>query len=171
MSYIVFCACEATPCSCDPAVTFDYGTWITRYPQFSCSVTKQQASLLFDEATLYLNNDMWPTCSGAKRLVLFGMLVAHIAELNARAVRAGVGSAMTGQVNNASEGSVSIGLQPLGATGAGDSPGAAWYNQTPYGAAFWRATSGYRMARYIPGPRPFLGVSPGDPWGIFRRVP
>jgi len=175
MEGFVTCTCGCLPCTCQvacaDAVAFDYDTWIARYPQFQCTVSKQLAALFFSEAELFLANNCGSlVCDGGQRSLLLNMLAAHLAELNARATKAGVGGAMTGQVTNASEGSVSIGFSPLGSGGSGESPGADWFNQTPYGAAFWRATAQYRMARYYPGRQPYLGIG-GWPVSIFNRLP
>jgi hypothetical protein len=77
------------------------------------------------------------------------MLTAHVGYL------AGVLSAdgkppPVGRVSQASEGSVSATLEYVTPTaGSG-----AWFNQTPYGAAFWQATRSLRGMRYVVNPVP-----------------
>ena len=131
-------------------VTFSYSTWSTRYPEFS-TVSSDLAQLYFNEACLYCDN------TGAskiidenKRAILLNMLTAHIAKIAA--------SKLVGRVSNASEGSVSVALD------VGTMPGtAAWFQSTPYGAAFYQATSQYRMARVYQGnPR---NIDPFNPFG------
>ena len=127
-------------------VIFDYGVWSARYPEFT-RVTAPLATSYFNEATLYLNNSQSSVVQDVNKRALFlNMIVAHIAMLNV-----GIGndgpSPLVGRVASAGEGSVSV-----GADMPGQSPGAAWYQQTQYGAAYWQATARYRGARYVPGP-------------------
>ena len=55
-------------------------------------------------------------------------------------------SPLVGRINNATEGSVTVG------TDMGQVPfTAAWFLQTKYGAAFWQATAPFRTMQYVPG--------------------
>lgn len=141
-------------------VTFDYATWAARYPELAASVDEALATLYFGEATLYLDNSAQSVVRDlTARAALLNMLTAHIAKLNAT-IGGQPPSGLVGRVASASEGSVSV------STDAGAIPGtAAYFAQTQYGMSFWAATARYRTARYIPGPRPYLGVSP---WGGYR---
>lgn len=141
----------------DPFVTFDYATWVTRYPEFS-EVSGELARMYFDEATLWLRNDgSGPVREPATQLRLLNMLTAHIAALNSGA-NGQTPSPFVGPITNASEGSVSVGANVLAAPGT-----SAWYVLTRYGAEFWAATAAYRRMHYrVPLPRAFdsfAGVS------------
>lgn len=123
--------------------TFDYPTWAARYPELAGSVAAPLAQLYFNEATLYFKNDGSGPCQDATRqLMLLNMLTAHIAKLNAT-INGQAPPDMVGRIVDATEGSVSVGVdtQPM--------PGSAeWFNQTKYGFAFWAAIRGYRTAQY-----------------------
>lgn len=138
-------------------VTFDPAGFTARYPEFA-SIAVPTLQAYFDEAgTVYLNNtDASPIADTTLRSVLLNMLVAHLAALNSgvngQAPQDGVG-----RVSQATEGSVSVTLDMGETTNA-----QAWFNQTRYGAAFWRATSSYRTWRYYtPGSVP-IGIP--APW-------
>jgi hypothetical protein len=120
---------------------FNYSAWITRYPEFS-TVNQSTAALYFAEAGLYLNKRV----SGNNRALYLSMITAHIAALYS-GVNGNAPSGTVGRVSNATQGSVSVGMEYK----APGSDLAAWFNQTPYGAQVWSALSGYRTARYIPG--------------------
>ena len=123
---------------------FDYNTWQLRYPEFK-SVNSDLAQMYFDEATLYFKNDGSGPCGDpVRQLMYLNMLTAHIAKLNA-IVNGQAPSGLVGQITDASEGSVSVTVKPLS-----ERPEDAWYNQTTYGAAFRRATAGYRLGHYRP---------------------
>lgn len=130
-------------------VTFDYGVWTARYPEFSASVPQGLAQLYFNEATLYVDNTgTGPVQDAGQLAVLLNMVTAHIAALNAP-VDGQAASPLVGRITNASEGSVSVGVQmdlPAGS--------AQWFAQTKYGIAFWQATSQFRTMRYVPGCAP-----------------
>lgn len=127
----------------DGVVSFDYATWVARYPEF-VGVAEPLATLYFTEAGLYLNNT--PTsvvCDLDRRALLLNMLTAHIAALNAADA-----SSLVGRISSATEGSVSVSAEY-------NVPGtAAWFAQTKYGAAFWQATVAKRAFRYVPPPAP-----------------
>lgn len=128
-------------------VTFDYAVWVARYPEFS-SVSQPLAQSYFNEATIYLDNT---ACSivqdTARRAVLLNMLTAHIAALNRKGTDGQLASPLVGRIDSATEGSVSVHADMPGGTA-----NAAWFQQTPYGAAYWQATAQYRTMRYVPGP-------------------
>ena len=143
------------------AVTFSYSAWVARYPQFNY-VSPDLALLYFNEATIYCRNDGGgPVPTAALLSTFLNMLTAHIAQISAPVETDGVTpSSLVGRITNATEGSVSVATAY-----SGDSPGsAAWYNQTPYGAAYWAATAPYRTMRMIPAvptivnPWPFGGA-------------
>lgn len=127
------------------SVVFDVTSFKTRYPEFN-AVSEAKLQACFTEATLYLSNaDDSPVTDLIRRALFLNMLTAHIAyiggSLNADSMPNPVG-----RVSNASEGSVSIGLDFA-------TPGtAAWFSQSQYGAAFWQATLSLRRFRYISRP-------------------
>ena len=139
-------------------VTFDYEVWIARYPEFALT-TPELGQALFNEALFFLSPSVPPVVDKTERAILLGMLTAHLAQLRALSggQAGGSGVALTGPIASVSQGSVSISVQPLG-TGTGAMQ--AWLSQTQYGAQYWAMTAGYRTARYIQRPRPYLGVGP-----------
>lgn len=130
-----------------PVAVFNPTLFKMRYPQFA-NVDNGLLGAYFLEAGLYLNNT---DCSRVpdvnKRLMFLNMLVAHIATLNG-ALAADGQAPPVGRVSQAAEGSVSATLDYMPAT-AGS---AAWFNQTPFGAAFWTATAYLRSMVYSPRP-------------------
>lgn len=130
--------------------TFDYAAWQRRYPEFG-AVTEPQAQDFFTEATLYLRNDgTGPVRDPAQQLMLLNMLVAHIAALApAPGADGSASGGIVGRIASATEGSVSVTAAEMPDEGSL----AAYFQQTSYGLAYWAATAGLRMARYIPGPR------------------
>lgn len=127
-----------------PAVTFDYGTWILRYSELQ-SVPIGLAQLYFNEAGLYCDNTSASLVVDENvRSMLLGMLVAHIAKLNAP-IDGKKSEHIVGRLNGATEGSVTVGIENSYPPGS-----AQWYQQTKYGAAYWEATAQYRTFRYQP---------------------
>lgn len=118
------------------------------YPVFA-ALSPAQIEESFSLATVYLRNDgTGPVSTVPLQTSLLYMLTAHIAQLMYGTTGTNA-SGVVGRVNSASEGSVSIGADwPTTANNA-------WFLQTPYGANFWQATAGYRMARYVVGPTRF----------------
>lgn len=148
-------------------VTFSFATWTAGYPEFS-ACTPAQGQAWFDTASLYFRNDSLNPADAAGTLsALLYMLTSHVAWLrtprDANGNPAATGQApspLVGRITNASEGSVSVATENKFPDGAPQ-----WYQQTPYGAAFWAATAPYRTMRYganptiVPGaryPNPFL---------------
>lgn len=137
-------------------VTFNYQTWIARYPEF-CSVPEPLAQAYFDEATLYLRNDgTGPVSTESVQSTLLNMLTAHIAKINAT-INGQAPSGLVGRIVDATEGSVSVSVDSTPLPGS-----AAWYAQTTYGFAFWQATRAYRTAHYRPSNR---FIPSGAPFG------
>jgi hypothetical protein len=132
-------------------VVFDYAAWAARYPEFSTTVTQQQATELFAEACLYLDNSDGSVVQDmAVRALLLNMIVAHIAKI-AYGTNGQPASGLVGRIETATEGSVTVTARYPDSSGL-----AAWFNQTPYGAGYWAATARYRIFRYVPGCRPRL---------------
>lgn len=135
------------------AVAFNWAIWSSRYPQLvnaaTNPVTEAMAGFYWDEAGLYLANCagslVWPT---GKRVLILGMITAHLAALVMRSANAAdpTGS-VVGRMASATEGSVSTGLEL-------ETPGtAAWWAQTSYGLNAWQALAPYRTAAYIAAPQ------------------
>jgi hypothetical protein len=153
-----------------PPLTFDYAAWLARFPEFA-AVPQGMAQAYWYEAGIICDNTPTSPITDMTQLgVLLNLLTAHIATLNGGLTAAGVttggaGLGLTGRISSATEGSVSVSSEfPI----TGDGPNAAWYSQTPYGAAYWAMTAQYRTWRYYVGPQqfrePLLGPW-GQPWG------
>jgi hypothetical protein len=108
-------------------MAFDVIAFKAIYPAFA-TTSNEMLWQCFNEACLYF------TKTPSNRDALMNMLTAHIAELRNKPV---------GRMMNATEGSVTVGLE-YGVPGS-----APWYQQTQYGASFWAATSSLRGFRYI----------------------
>jgi hypothetical protein len=138
-------------------VTFDYSTWVLRYPEFQ-QISAPLAQLYFNEATLYCDNSPCSqlACNPTALAMFLNMITAHIAALNNANTATG-SSPLVGRVSSASEGSVSVSTE-LNVPG-----GAAWFAQTKYGLAYWQASAAYRLGGfYTPGPqRRFNPPGPG----------
>jgi hypothetical protein len=151
-------------------VTFKYPDFIAAYPEF-VGVTAPQIQNYFDMGDAYFANDAsnFFASDVARMTRIAYMLTAHIAWiLSARDGQgnpssSGQASTTVGQITNASEGSVSVGLKDI-ASGANEL--AAWFAQTKYGFMFWQATAQTRTMRYVAAPR-FAGVTPVFP---YRRL-
>ena len=141
-------------------VVFDYAVWAALFPELS-GVSEGMATNYFNMALLYINpyyqgnSPYWSNLTNLT--MILNLATAHIAKLlsqqtNGQSTTGGAEapSPIVGRINNASEGSVSVATEmPT------QQPNAAWWNQTPYGAAVW--ASGLfkvrRLMRYLPGPR------------------
>jgi hypothetical protein len=139
-------------------VCFDYERWVRRYPEFRC-VELETACEYFAEATIYHRNDGGgPVCDACQQQTLLNMATAHIAQL-ARQHGGELDNPLVGRVSNASQGPVSLQAEMATPTEASE-----WWNQTTYGAAYWRATAPYRTMHYVTTPRRYYG-------GIFGGRP
>jgi Protein of unknown function (DUF4054) len=130
---------------------FNITDFLTRYPEFTAVNAANPARLpaLFSDAgILYLNNtSASPVRNVARRTLLLYMLTAHQSFLSGDLTADGQPRPV-GRVSQAAEGSVSASFEMNPPT-AGSGP---WYAQTPYGAAFWQATSAIRGFRYFARP-------------------
>lgn len=115
------------------------------YP--SITATDGQLEMYFAMAETFLDNT---DCSIVKdldaRKTMLYLLVAHIALLSQQAEN---GSPVVGRISNATEGTVSVGLD-YGTMGNNE----RWYLQTPWGAMYWQLTKKYRSMVYR------LGIAP-----------
>jgi len=129
-------------------VTFDPAAFKARYPEFA-GVENGTLELYFAEATIYHRNDgTGPVSTAAVQSSLLNMLTAHIAARYATV--AGVApSNLVGRISQATQGSVTVAAD----YGTTQSENEAWYNQTKYGADYWRATAIFRGFHYVTGGR------------------
>lgn len=131
-----------------PSVVFNQAVFKITYPEFS-GASDSALNVCFAQACLYLNNNNCsPVQDLTRRAQLLDLLTAHVAQL--RGLRnVSPGALPVGRVSNASEGSVSAGLE-YGIPGK-----QAWFIQTQYGAMFWQATISLRSFRYRARPTRF----------------
>jgi hypothetical protein len=152
-----------------PPVTFNFTTFTTLFPEFSCLV-QPQAQAYFDMATLYCPN---VACSPFLPVLsqLLYLVTAHVAWLlspkdakgNPTAPGQGSPAApLVGRISQATQGSVNVSLE-FDATAGG--PSQQFYSQTQYGEMAWQAMAPIRTARYIANPTIVPGVVyPSAPW-------
>lgn len=126
------------------AVVFDPVAFKAAYPEFS-AVPDASLEGYFVRSQLFLANQDCPVQDEAKRLLLFWLLVAHIAQLSGALNPGGIPGPV-GRTSSATEGSVNVSLE-FNAT-----MGASWFIQTSYGAQFWQATAYLRSFRYVARP-------------------
>lgn len=126
------------------AVVFVPADFKAAYPEFS-AVLDATLNGYFVRSQLFLVNEDCPVQDEAKRLQLYWLLVAHIAQLSGALNPGGVPGPV-GRTSSATEGSVSVSLE------FNSTMGAEWWNQSSYGATFWAATAYLRSFRYIPRP-------------------
>lgn len=133
-------------------VVFDYTAWSARYPALAAVTPQATAQAMFNDASLTLlsNTDNSTVSDCNIRAAMFNMLVAHLAILAQRDAAGGVNGGLVGRIDDATEGSVHVGVADYGAA-----KGSEYFTQTEPGAAFWQAFRPYRQGRYQPGPRPF----------------
>lgn len=125
-------------------VTFDYSAWALAFPEFS-NVTQTQATMFWNEATIYCRNDGGgPVSNATTQSFLLNLLTAHIAFLRV-GTAANPASPLVGRISQAAEGTVSVSTELPTLPGA-----AAWYSQTQYGLSYWTAIAPYRTMRYLP---------------------
>lgn len=125
-------------------VQFDLVQWRLLFPQFSNVTDMQLEGPIWAMAQAYCRNDGGgPVCNVLVQTQLLNLMVAHIAQLLYGST-AQPKTGIVGRVSNATEGSVSVGVEfPM-------SPDNAWYAQTEYGAMWWQLALPYRLMRYYP---------------------
>ena len=137
-------------------VVFSYSGWSLRYPELAAVTPLPLAQAYFTEACLYCDNsDASPISDPATRALLLNMATAHIAQLNRRNPDGSLASPLVGRISSATEGSVTVQATMDFPPGS-----AQWWQQTPYGAAWWAATSQYRKSMYVPSWQSQLGGFP-----------
>lgn len=130
-------------------VVFDQVAFLTRYPEFTATLAlyPTAAQSCFNEAgAVYLDNRDCGRVPVPPRDTLLNMLTAHLLALYF-GINGQPPSRAVGRVASAGQGSVNV---SMGMGPANDQK--AWYEQTMYGAAYWRASMGYRLAMIVPAP-------------------
>lgn len=136
-------ACAVTPIT-PGKVTFDPAAFIVSFPAFA-SVPPELLSMYFDYATLLLENNCCGKVKDAPtRAMLLNLVTAHITALMS-GVNGNPPQGVVGRIASATEGSVSVSTEMMA-----QSESASWWNQTPWGAMYWRMIAQYRTAAYIP---------------------
>lgn len=136
--------------------TFVYADFIAAYPAFATAPPQLTLQAYFDLAgEVWLRNDgTGPVRTATLQTQLLYMLTAHLAQLFS-GPDGNDPSGLVGRISSATEGSVTV------ATEYESTMNSAWFNQTPYGAAFWQATAAWRsFPAYRVGPTRFgTGIS------------
>lgn len=136
-------------------VQFDYPSWIALFPQFNY-LGPTQVTAYFNLATAFNRNDGGgPVTSPQLQSTLLNLATAHLVQLFAPKADGQAPAPIVGRINSASQGSVSVGAEMP------STPNAAWWNQTPFGAAYWQVSAPFRTMRYLPGP-----FKPVEPWPV-----
>lgn len=139
------------------AVTFDYTTWLLRYPEFA-PIPQARVQLFFNEATRFCKNCLGPVNTVEALRDFLNMVTAHIASLNTDVNgNPKPPNAPVGRLSDATEGTVSASYQNDYAPGTPQ-----WFQQTPYGSEYWAATAQFRTFRYRAPCNPNLGDWPGN---------
>jgi hypothetical protein len=128
-------------------VTFNYQAWASLFPSLVTIPQPLVNGIILTLAQGYCRNDgSGPVNDPVMQLNLLNLMVAHIAVLffgqNGNAP-----STLVGRITSAGEGSVNV------STEMPSTPNRGWYDQTPYGSAFYELSSNFMSAVYIPGPR------------------
>lgn len=148
--------CAPTPVT-PGIVTFDPVAFVASFPMFT-TVPASALSANFLFATLLLDNSCCSVVKDAPtRALLLNLITAHITALF-NGVNGDPPQGVVGRVNSATEGSVSVQVDFKT-----ESEAAAYFNQTQWGAMYWRATAQYRLARYFP-PCRLEGIFPFNAW-------
>lgn len=143
--------------------TFDYQAFLARYPEFRSQPESFVQEMFADASIIHANDGSGPVKKESSQLRLLNMVTAHLLQLFAPnpVQPTGIGSPqLVGAINNASEGSVSVGTQNDYPPGSPQ-----WWQQTKYGSEYWLATTVYRTMRYFPSPG--RNMNPFFPLGSF----
>lgn len=145
-------------------VSFDFAAFSASYPEFAY-IGQTTATNYFNMATvLHANDGSGPVPNATIQTTLLNALVAHLASIYS-GVQGEEPSPLVGRIANATQGSVSVGMQNDYAPGT-----VQWYQQTKYGSMYWAMTSAYRRALYVPGP--FRNMNPWrNGWGAQPYFP
>ena len=141
------------------SVTFNYQTWVARFPELADAVAEPLALAYFAEVPAFVRNDTCLTGGDAGLLLaVMNLLVAHLAALYAP-VNGQPASPLVGRISSATQGSVSVSTTM-------DLPQAAqWFAQSRYGAQAWQMLKPAMSMHYLPGRTRNM-----NPWiGGYRR--
>lgn len=138
--------------------TLDLAAFRLQFPAFATSPADPVIQAYFAMAgEVWLRNDG----TGVVRTValqtqLMYLLTAHLLQLFT-GPDGNDPSGLVGRINSATEGSVTVSAEYESTMNS------TWFDQTPYGAAFWQATAAFRLGgHYIRGPNRFgTGYTPG----------
>ena len=143
-------------------VTFSQSAFLALFPQFSY-LNSGQLQGYFNLATQFCRNDGGgPVCDMTTQTNLLNLATAHVCQLFAPTSGGQTPTTLVGRTSNASEGSVSVATENQYAPGT-----VQWWQQTPFGSAFWVASQPFRTMRYLPGPRRsfYTSYPYGRAWG------
>jgi hypothetical protein len=130
---------------------FDVASFRAAYPAFATNPPDATLQMYFALAgEVWLRNDgTGPVRTVALQTALMNMLVAHLTQLFS-GPDGNDPSGLVGRIASATEGSVTV------STEYQSTMNSAWFDQTPYGAAFWQATAAFRsFPAYRRGPTRF----------------
>jgi hypothetical protein len=146
---------------------FNYSAWVQTFPELQ-GITQPAALNYFSMATLYVRNDgRGPINDPNLQATLMNLTTAHVAKLLSQQT-AGVPTTdgaeppggVVGRITSATEGSVSVQAEMP------EQPqGAAWWNQTTYGAMAWKMMAPFRTMRYVGPTRRRVFNPPARYWG------
>lgn len=139
-------------CSGGAIGVFNYADFTAAYPAFASAPPQITLQAYFELAgEVWLRNDgTGPVRKTTLQTQLLYMLTAHLAQLFGPSPDGSAPSGLVGRISSATEGSVTV------STEYESTLNSEWFNQTPYGAAFWSATAAYRsFPAYLPGPTRF----------------
>ncbi|WHB31199.1 virion structural protein [Xanthomonas phage NEB7] len=129
-------------------VVFDPAAFKAAFPEFA-TVPDARLNILFLSATGVIDNtDASVIADVARRSAILSLVVAHLlAQFGTTVVGTGGAnpSGVVGRLSSATEGSVSSSFE----FNIPASAGAAWWNQTQYGAMAWMLLAPFRSFRYV----------------------
>ena len=128
--------------------TFVYSDWYAVYQQFSNVGYNRINNVVLPVAQIYCRNDGGgPINDVTTQTQALWLMVAHVAQIMFGSVDQPLTGAV-GRVASAGQGSVSVSLDYA-------TPGSeAWFNQTPYGAAYIAMVKPFTMGFYAPKQTP-----------------
>lgn len=140
-------------------VVFDPAAFKAAFPQFQDVPDATLSALFAMIGFTYIDNtDESIVVNVDQRGAMMNFLLAHMLVLFGWVDTNGVvvpGAGAVGRVSSATEGTVSTSLEYKVPASAAE----AWYNQTPYGAAYWVMTAPFRSFHYVAAGRSGIGRS------------
>ena len=131
--------------------TFVSADFRAAYPAFALNPSDPTLQTYFDLAgeVWWRNDGTSPVRTVTLQTKLMYMLTAHVTFLFSGPDGLNT-SDIVGRVSSTTEGSVTV------ASEYASTNNSQWFDQSPYGAAFWQATAAFRSGgRFIPGPTRF----------------